>query len=111
MVICLTVILLFLMCYSSTAIAYEGRRERSVLLNGVWEFALGQGDERAETPEGQAALEWRQVILPGQFLEPDPGAHRELFRAILLLTPASARQVPLLLHSSPSVQGSVSRGG
>jgi hypothetical protein len=31
------------------------------------------------------------------YLEPDLTTHRQLFRALLLLTPASAKQVPLLL--------------
>jgi hypothetical protein len=41
-------------------------------------------------------LRWREVA-GGVYLEPDPEAHRQLFRALLLLTPASAKQVPLLL--------------
>ena len=41
-------------------------------------------------------LRWRELA-GGVYLEPDPAAHRQLFRALLLLTPASARQVPLLL--------------
>ena len=40
---------------------------------------------------------WRE-LLAGLYLEPDEGRHRALFRALLLLTPASARQVPLLLE-------------
>ncbi|HSD66616.1 MAG TPA: hypothetical protein VLF95_07935, partial [Vicinamibacteria bacterium] len=41
-------------------------------------------------------LRWREMA-GGLYLEPDPEAHRQLFRALLLLTPASAKQVPLLL--------------
>jgi len=44
--------------------AYEGRRADSVLLNGRWEYALGEGDERAELPAGQAKLEWQEITLP-----------------------------------------------
>jgi len=40
-------------------------------------------------------LRWRELA-GGVYLEPDPEAHRQLFRALLLLTPASAKQVPLL---------------
>lgn len=41
-------------------------------------------------------LRWRELA-GGVYLEPDAGTHRQLFRALLLLTPASAKQVPLLL--------------
>jgi hypothetical protein len=41
-------------------------------------------------------LRWRELAA-GVYLEPDAEVHRQLFRALLLLTPASARQVPLLL--------------
>jgi hypothetical protein len=41
-------------------------------------------------------LRWREVA-GGVYLEPDLTTHRQLFRALLLLTPASAKQVPLLL--------------
>ncbi len=66
MVVCLVVMLLVLICLRSTAFAYEGRREQSVLLNGLWEFASGEGDEHAEAPEGQTTLEWQEVALPGR---------------------------------------------
>ena len=41
-------------------------------------------------------LRWRELA-GGVYLAPELEAHRELFRALLLLTPASAKQVPLLL--------------
>jgi hypothetical protein len=41
-------------------------------------------------------LRWREMA-GGVYVEPDREAHRQLFRALLLLTPASAKQVPLLL--------------
>lgn len=37
----------------------EGYRERSLSLNGPWEFVVGEGDEGAETPHRQADLDWR----------------------------------------------------
>jgi len=40
-----------------------------VLLNGEWEFALGDGAESAQTSSGQESLEWRPVTLPGRFVE------------------------------------------
>jgi hypothetical protein len=43
-------------------------------------------------------LRWRELA-GGLYLEPDPKAHRQLFRALLLLTPASAKQAPLLAAS------------
>ena len=67
---CLVIIAFGLICFiNSTAYAYEGRRANSVLLNGVWEFALGEGDECAEIPEGQAKLKWQMVTLPGPLME------------------------------------------
>ena len=41
-------------------------------------------------------LRWRELA-GAVYLEPDEERHRVLFRALLLLTPASARQAPLLL--------------
>jgi len=55
--------------YKSVAFAYEGQRINSTQLNGVWEFALGDGSEGAEVPEGQTKLEWKRVNLPGPFME------------------------------------------
>lgn len=46
----------------------EGSRTNSVLLNGPWEFVLGEGTEGAEAAAGQAKLEWKPVNLPGPFL-------------------------------------------
>jgi hypothetical protein len=39
---------------------------------------------------------WRELAA-GLYLEPDEERHRALLRALLLLTPASATQVPFLL--------------
>ena len=41
-------------------------------------------------------LRWRELVA-AVYLEPDKERHRALFRALLLLTPASAKQVPFLL--------------
>jgi hypothetical protein len=57
-----------LLCVGSAA-GYEGQRRNSLLLNGEWEFAVGEGTEGAETPEGQAKLRWQRVVLPGPFME------------------------------------------
>ena len=48
------------------------------------------------TVEVQDSRSLRRELAGGVYLEPDPEAHRQLFRALLLLTPASAKQVPLL---------------
>jgi hypothetical protein len=39
---------------------------------------------------------WRELVA-GVYLEPDESRHRALFRALLQLTPASARQLPFLM--------------
>ena len=62
-------IALVLMCFRSVAYAYEGRRANSMLLNGVWEFVVGDGDEGAEVQDEQVGLAWQEVTLPGQFTE------------------------------------------
>jgi len=45
----------------------ETRRSDCVVLNGTWEFALGDGSEAAQTRSGQKSLLWRPVKLPGRF--------------------------------------------
>ena len=62
-----TIIAIGLVCLSSMAYGYEGRRGDSVLLNGVWEFVEGDGNEQAQRPEGQGKLKWQQTNLPGRF--------------------------------------------
>ncbi len=52
----------------SAAHGYEGRRADVVLLNGWWEYVIGEGNEEAETAEGQAGLNWTPVTLPGELL-------------------------------------------
>jgi hypothetical protein len=47
---------------------WEGWRTNSVLLNGDWEFSVGDGTERAESPDGANRLHWQAVVLPGPFM-------------------------------------------
>ena len=53
----LIVMLLAFVCLKSVAYAYEGQRENSILLNGAWEFALGDGNEDVVSG-AQTSLEW-----------------------------------------------------
>jgi hypothetical protein len=62
-------IILVFACLKSVAYAYEGQRSNSILLNGVWEFALGDGNEGAELPKEQTRLEWQKANLPGPFMK------------------------------------------
>jgi hypothetical protein len=65
---CLLALAIGLGCLTSLAREYEGSRENSVVLNGAWEYAFGEGDEGAETAAGQRRLRWKQVTLPGPFM-------------------------------------------
>jgi hypothetical protein len=65
----LAVVILACVSFCAAAGAYEGRRANSVLLNGTWEYVVGDGGEGAETPAGQAKLLWQQATLPGPFME------------------------------------------
>lgn len=53
---------------SEASCGSEGQHARSITLNGTWEFAVGDGQERAESREGQARLVWKEVQLPGPFM-------------------------------------------
>ncbi len=66
---CLLALALGLGCLTSLAREYEGSRENSILLNGQWEYAFGEGDEGAETAAGGRGLRWKQVTLPGPFMK------------------------------------------
>jgi hypothetical protein len=59
---------------TSQAREYEGSRADSVLLNGVWEFAVGAGDDGAQTAAGQHQVGWQAVKLPGPFMSWTKGA-------------------------------------
>jgi len=64
-----TTILIIPTLLSISASAYEGQRSNSILLNGLWQFAIGNGDEHAELASGHQKLNWESVTLPGQFIE------------------------------------------
>jgi len=74
-----------------------GDRER---LRNAYERVLRLADLTTEAQPSRSLRRelrrWRE-LLAGVYLEPDEGQHRVLFRALLLLTPASAKQVPFLL--------------
>ncbi|HEY5908997.1 MAG TPA: hypothetical protein VJA21_00180, partial [Verrucomicrobiae bacterium] len=53
---------------TSLAREFEGSRTNSLLLNGAWTFARGDGNEGAETAAGQRGLAWQPVNLPGPFM-------------------------------------------
>jgi hypothetical protein len=59
---------LVLASLTSFARESEGSRTNSVLLNGIWEFSVGEGNEAVETPLGQNKLQWKKVTLPGPFM-------------------------------------------
>jgi hypothetical protein len=64
--LCATIVLVS--AVTASARESEGARANSVLLNGPWEYVLGDGSESAETTGGQAKLQWKQVTLPGPFM-------------------------------------------
>ena len=65
----LCLLILGMGCLPSFAREYEGARANSVLLNGAWEFALGDGTEGAESDARAAAMRWQPVTLPGPFMK------------------------------------------
>jgi hypothetical protein len=76
-----------------------GARDRGRLAN-AYERVLRLADLTAESQASRSLrrelLRWREMA-GALYLEPDEEGHRALFRALLLLTPASAKQVPFLL--------------
>jgi hypothetical protein len=76
-----------------------GAADRGRLAN-AYERVLRLADLTVEVQPSRSLrrelLRWRELA-GGVYLNPDLEAHRQLFRALLLLTPASAKQVPLLL--------------
>lgn len=66
----LVTFVLGVMCMCSTGWADGSWRENSMSLNGPWQFVLGDGNERAETPAQQAKLRWQPITLPGRFMKP-----------------------------------------
>lgn len=74
--LCIVLVLLALIC--PTAFAYEGRRADSVLLNGDWQYVVGDGNEAADTAAGQDKLTWLAAKLPGQFVPFVQGPNRPI---------------------------------
>ena len=64
----LCLLILALGSLASLAREYEGSRANSILLNGPWEFARGDGNEGAESASAQRQIQWQQVKLPGPFM-------------------------------------------
>jgi hypothetical protein len=77
-----------------------GPRDRDRLRN-AYERVLRLADLTTEAQPSRSLRRelrrWRE-LLAGVYLEPEEGRHRALFRALLLLTPAGAKQLPLLTH-------------
>ena len=69
-------------------------------LKNAYERVLRLADLTTEAQPSRSLrrelLRWRELAA-AVYLEPDEERHRALFRALLLLTPASAKQVPFLL--------------
>jgi len=63
---------------TAPAAGSEQRRQDHVMLNGRWEFVIGQGDEQAYQPARARELEWKPVELPGQFMEWNAQAARSI---------------------------------
>ncbi|HZO89055.1 MAG TPA: hypothetical protein VFB38_12025 [Chthonomonadaceae bacterium] len=79
---------------------WEGKRANSLVLNGNWEFAPGDGSERAETSEGARRLRWQAVTLPGSVVKySDPAAANMRFawvRRSFSVSAAQARGLAVL---------------
>jgi hypothetical protein len=80
-----------------------GPGDRARLAN-AYERVLRLADLTVEAQASRSLrrelLRWRELAA-ALYLEPDEESHQALFRALLLLTPAGARQVPLLLGEGP----------
>lgn len=76
------------------------RPEDQGRLKNAYERILRLADLTAEAQPSRSLrrelLRWRELA-GGVYLEPDAERHRALFRALLLLTPAGAKQLPFLL--------------
>jgi hypothetical protein len=74
-------------------------------LANAYERVLRLADLTAEAQPSRSLrrelLRWRELA-GAVYLEPDEGRHRALLRALLLLTPAGAKQVPFLLGDRPT---------
>jgi len=87
-------------CLTSLAREFEGSRENSILLNGPWEFARGDGSEDAQTAAGQQKVHWQEVKLPGPFTKwSQEAAHQTKFiwaRRSFKVTPTQAESLAVL---------------
>lgn len=76
-----------------------GPADRGRLAN-AYERVLRLADLTAEVQPGRSLrrelLRWRELA-GSVYLEPDERLHRELFKALLLMTVESAKQIPFLL--------------
>jgi hypothetical protein len=91
-------------------IGNEMNRGLALLQNHAWDHArrsyervLQLVDLTAAATSGSARrrelLRWRDLVAALYIAAtPDPAAHRQAFRCLLLFTPAAARQIPLLLR-------------
>jgi hypothetical protein len=74
-------------------------------LASAYERVLRLADLTAEAQSSRSLrrelLRWRELA-GAVYLEPDEERHLALFHALLLLTPASARQLPFLLPHPPA---------
>ena len=82
-----------------------GPADRGRLAN-AYERVLRLADLTAEVQPGRSLrrelLRWRELA-GSVYLEPDERLHRELFKALLLMTVESAKQIPFLLgRTEPS---------
>jgi hypothetical protein len=64
-------------CLPSFAREYEGARANTVLLNGAWEFAPGDGTEGAESEAEEGRIRWQPVTLPGPFMRENQEAAKQ----------------------------------
>ncbi len=96
----LCLLILGLGCLPSLAREYEGSRANSILLNGAWEFARGEGDEGAATAAGERKIRWQQVTLPGPFMRENPQAANQTkfvwARRTFNVTPTQAEGLAVL---------------
>jgi len=79
-----------------------GPGDRGRLAN-AYERVLRLADLTVQAQPGRSLrrelLRWRELA-GSVYLEPDEQLHRDLFRALLLLTPETAKQLPCLLGSN-----------
>ena len=74
----------------------EGNRINSLLLNGLWEFAVGDGSEQGESITGQKALSWQSIELPGPFKDVSKETKIVWVRRTFQLTSKQAKSLAVL---------------